>query len=29
MKILIGVDDSAHSKAALAYVKTMKWPARS
>lgn len=27
MKILIGVDDSAHSKAALEYVKTMKWPA--
>ena len=27
MKILIGVDDSAHSKAALDYVKTMKWPA--
>lgn len=26
MKILIGVDDSAHSKAALDYVKTMKWP---
>lgn len=25
MKILIGVDDSAHSKAALAYVKSMKW----
>jgi nucleotide-binding universal stress UspA family protein len=27
MKILIGVDDSAHSKAALEYVKAMKWPA--
>lgn len=27
MKILIGVDDSAHSKAALEYVKSMKWPA--
>ena len=26
MKILIGVDDSAHSKAALEYVKAMKWP---
>ena len=27
MKILIGVDDSAHSKAALEYVKKMQWPA--
>lgn len=27
MKILIGVDDSAHSKAALEYVKAMRWPA--
>ena len=26
MKILIGVDDSPHSKAALEFVKTMKWP---
>jgi nucleotide-binding universal stress UspA family protein len=26
MKILIGVDGSAHSKAALDYVKTMPWP---
>jgi hypothetical protein len=29
MKILIGVDDSAHSKAALDYVKGMKWPVGS
>ncbi len=29
MKILIGVDDSAHSKAALEYVKNMKWPAKT
>jgi nucleotide-binding universal stress UspA family protein len=29
MKIMIGVDDSAHSKAALEYVKSMKWPAGS
>ncbi len=27
MKILIGVDDSAHSKAALEYVKSIQWPA--
>lgn len=27
MKILVGVDDSAHSKAALEYIKTTKWPA--
>ena len=27
MKILIGVDDSPHSQAALEYVKTMQWPA--
>jgi nucleotide-binding universal stress UspA family protein len=27
MKILIGVDDSPHSHAALDYVKKMKWPA--
>ena len=27
VKILIGVDDSAHSKAALEYVKKMQWPA--
>ena len=27
MKILIGVDDSTHSKAALEYVKAMRWPA--
>jgi nucleotide-binding universal stress UspA family protein len=27
MKILIGVDDSPHSKAALEYVKSMTWPA--
>lgn len=27
MKILIGVDDSPHSKAALDWVKSMKWPA--
>ena len=26
MKILIGVDGSAHSQAALAYVKSMPWP---
>jgi nucleotide-binding universal stress UspA family protein len=26
MKILIGVDGSAHSKAAIDYVKTMTWP---
>jgi nucleotide-binding universal stress UspA family protein len=26
VKILIGVDDSAHSKAALDYVKTVRWP---
>ena len=26
MKILIGVDGSAHSRAALDYVKTMTWP---
>jgi nucleotide-binding universal stress UspA family protein len=26
MKILIGVDDSKHSRAALEYVRTMKWP---
>lgn len=29
MKILIGVDDSPHSKAALEYVKKMRWPAGS
>ena len=29
MKILIGVDDSPHSRAALQYVKAMKWPAGS
>lgn len=29
MKILIGVDDSPCSKAALEYVKAMKWPAGS
>ena len=29
MKILIGVDDSAHSQAALEYVKAMRWPAGS
>lgn len=27
MKVLIGVDDSTHSKAALEFVKTMRWPA--
>jgi nucleotide-binding universal stress UspA family protein len=26
MKILIGIDDSAFSKAALDYVKSMRWP---
>src|SRR5262245_62160199 len=26
MKILIGVDDSDHSKAAVEYVKNMRWP---
>lgn len=26
MKVLIGVDDSPHSRAALEYVKGMKWP---
>ena len=29
MKILIGVDDSAHSRAALEFVRRMKWPADS
>lgn len=29
MKILIGVDDSPHSRAALEWVKGMKWPAGS
>jgi nucleotide-binding universal stress UspA family protein len=27
VKILIGVDDSPHSRAALDWVKSMKWPA--
>lgn len=26
MKILVGVDDSPHSKAAIEFVKTTKWP---
>lgn len=26
MKIVIGIDDSPHSRAALEYVKQMKWP---
>jgi nucleotide-binding universal stress UspA family protein len=26
MKILIGMDDSAHSRAALDFVKSMRWP---
>ena len=29
MKILIGVDDSPHSRAALEFVKRMAWPAGS
>lgn len=27
MKILIGMDDSAHSRAALEFVESMRWPA--
>jgi nucleotide-binding universal stress UspA family protein len=27
MKIVLGVDDSPHSRAAVDYVRTMKWPA--
>jgi nucleotide-binding universal stress UspA family protein len=29
MKVLIGVDDSAHSRATLAFVQKMSWPAET